>query len=179
VAGRATLAPCPADLILHVCVHGAWTLSEATARWVADAVTVIRAAGDRMDWDRLLAQVVRRRVVIGLRNDLTYLAREFGAPVPGVVLERLRDAPVSRREARTHRALTRSVPHGGFRETAGRFRGYWLEKTGALPRWSQLREAPGHLEDHWGLSHVWELPLEAAARLARHLRLARRRRGER
>jgi hypothetical protein len=178
VAGVKTLAPCPADLVLHVCVHGAWTLSEATARWVADAMTVIRSTGDRMDWDRLTTQIARRRVVIGLRNDLTYLARDFGAPVPGAVLERLRRAPVSRREARTYRSLTRSLPRGGLRETAGRFRGYWLEKTGALPRWRQVRELPGHLEDHWGLAHAWEIPLEAVARLAGHLGLARKAGGD-
>ena len=170
VAGMETLAPCPADLVLHVCVHGAWSLSEATARWVADAVTVFRSADDRMDWDRFTAQVTRRRVVLGLRNDLTYLAREFGAPIPAVVLERLRRTPVSRRETRTYRGLTRPVPRGGLRETAARFRGYWLEKTGALPRWRQVREAPGHLEDHWGLAHAWEIPFEAVARLVHHLR---------
>ena len=170
VAGIDTRTLGPADLLLHVCVHGAWRSSGSTARWVADAVTIIRSAADRLDWDRILDQAQRRRLVVQMRNDLGYLAQEFDAPIPSAVLERLRSMPAGRREARTYRALTREPPPDWVRQRYVVFQGYWLEKTGAIPRWRQVYELPGHVQDYFGLEHKWEIPVELTARVARRAR---------
>ncbi len=170
IAGIPTAALCPADLILHACVHGAWTSSDGTARWAADAMTVLAVAGDRVDWDRLVRQAELRHVVVLMRNDLAYLAQELDAPVPDWVIDRLRRSPVTRREARMHWTMTRAEVPSGFRASTRRFQGFWSEQTGSLPAWRRLRELPGHLKDSWGLAHAWEIPLEASSRLLRHLR---------
>jgi hypothetical protein len=175
VAGHPTLIPGAADLLLHACIHGAWRESGATARWVADACTIVHRATERLDWDRLVAQVARRRVAIRMRNDLAYVATEFGAAVPDAALSALRALPVTPRERRTYLALTREPPANEYAHRLAIVNGYWLEKMGAAPRWRQAYELPGYLQDTLRLEHGWEIPLELTARLRREL--GRRRSG--
>jgi len=49
-----TKALSPTDTLVHVCVHGAKWCPVPPMRWVADAIMILRVAGDRIDWDRLL-----------------------------------------------------------------------------------------------------------------------------
>jgi hypothetical protein len=170
VSGRPTTMPGPEDLLLHVCVHGAWRQSGATARWVADACTIIRRAHDRLDWDRLVAKVAGRQIAMRIRNDMAYLARTFDAPVPERVLVDLHALPVSGRERRTYRAMTREPPTNEYTRRLAVVHGYWLEKMGAAPRWRQVYELPGYLQEVMQLEHLWEVPLELSARLRNELR---------
>jgi hypothetical protein len=169
VSGRPTTMPGPEDLLLHVCVHGAWRQSGATARWVADACTIVRRAHDRLDWDRFVAKVARRHVAMRIRNDVAYLAREFDVPVPERVLVDLHALPVSGRERRTYRAMTREPPANEYARRFAVVHGYWLEKMGAEPRWRQMYELPGYVQDAMQLEHLWEVPLEISARLRKEL----------
>jgi hypothetical protein len=105
VAGTATLGLCPADQLLHVCVHGAAWNPVPPIRWVADAYRVIAAAGERLDWERLVANAERGRLLPPLRGALAYLREELRAPVPERVLAALAAKPVSRAEARAHAVL--------------------------------------------------------------------------
>ena len=90
--------------------------------------------------------------------------------MPEAALEQLRHLPVSRRERRTYLALTREPPSTALGQRLAVFNGYWLEKTGAIPRWRQVYEFPGHLQDQFGLAHAWEIPIELTARFAREVR---------
>jgi Uncharacterised nucleotidyltransferase len=105
VAGAETLGLCPADQVLHVCVHGAAWNPVPPIRWAADAHRVIVAAGERLDWDRLVANAERGRLLPPLRGALTYLREELRAPVPEEALTALAAKPVSRAEARAHAVL--------------------------------------------------------------------------
>ena len=78
---------CPADMLLHIIVHGLWSGSSANVRWVADATVVVRAARDTIDWDRVLDQTARRDLVVPVGNGLRYLERILAAPVPTDVID--------------------------------------------------------------------------------------------
>ena len=97
IHGVATLTLNASDHLLHVCVHGARWDPVAAFRWIADAVTVIRAE-PRIDWSRLVEQTAKRRLVWPVKQALGYIAQNFSAGVPSDVLKELNRIPTSRLE---------------------------------------------------------------------------------
>lgn len=85
-----TLALNPADQLLHVLVHGiAWS-KVPPIRWAADTVMIVRSAGGRIDWRRLIESARSRRLSCTVRDGLVYVQETFGAAVPSWVLAELR-----------------------------------------------------------------------------------------
>jgi hypothetical protein len=89
IAGERTMALGAADQVVHTIVHGiAWN-QVPQIRWLADAALVIRAAGARLDWDRVVSQARARETVPPLRDGLAYLASHLDAAVPKSVIAEL------------------------------------------------------------------------------------------
>ena len=86
----ATLALGPTDALLHAIVHGMRWNAEPTVRWVADAMAILHASEDAIDWNLLELEARKQRVLLRLTMGLEYLERFMGAPIPDAVLERLR-----------------------------------------------------------------------------------------
>lgn len=108
IGGVRTRALCPADQLLHVCVHGAVGTGPSPIRWIADAAMILRSAADRVDWDRLVDEAARRRLVVTTARALAYLADQFDLAVPAGVLDRLRRRPRRWFEGLECRAKSRS-----------------------------------------------------------------------
>ncbi len=164
LAGTATRAPSAADQLLLACVHGTPWSPLPPFRWIADAVTVIRSAGDELEWERLVEEAARRRLTVSVAAALAYLREEFGAAVPDSALAGLRAEPVSRHERAAFRAACRpDSPLRTLRMAWDRYRRLRDLDTGA-PR-------PGGFVDFarrfWGLESVWQLPLHAVRALSR------------
>jgi SAM-dependent methyltransferase len=102
VAGVPTLAQCPADQLLQVCVHGIWS-DGMRLRWVPDALAVIRSTPD-LDWDRLISGARSRALTLPLHEALRYLRGRFGTAVPASVLKSLDRHHCDVFERATHRA---------------------------------------------------------------------------
>jgi len=164
LAGVATRAPSPADQLLLACVHGTPWSPLPPFRWIADAVTVIRAAGEELDWGRLAAEAERRQLTIASAAALAYLRDEFAAPVPLPTLERLTAAPASRHERAAFEAACRpDSPARTLRMAWDRYRRLRDLDTGA-PRPSSF---PSFARRFWGLDSVWQLPAHASRTLTR------------
>jgi hypothetical protein len=164
LAGAVTRAPCAADQLLLACVHGTPWSPLPPFRWIADAVTVIRSAGEQLDWDRLVAEAERRRVTVAAAAALAYLGEEFGASVPEPVLAGLRGAPASRHERAAFRAACRpDSPLRTLRMAWDRYRRLRDLDTGA----SRPGNFIGFARRFWGLESVWQLPLHGARALSR------------
>ncbi len=164
LVGVATRAPSPADQLLLACVHGTPWSPLPPFRWIADAVTVIRSAGEELDWNRLAAEAERRQLTIATAAALAYLRDEFAAPVPPVVLERLAAAPASRHERAAFEAACRpDSPVRTLRMAWDRYRRLRDLDTGA-PRPSSF---PSFARRFWGLDSVWQLPVHAGRALTR------------
>jgi hypothetical protein len=103
-----TRALCPADQLLHVCVHGARWNTVPTFRWLADVVFVL-ASGARVDWSRVVELARGLGVTLPLRDALALARRELEAPVPTDVLRELATVPVPRWQ-RLEYALQVRVP---------------------------------------------------------------------
>jgi hypothetical protein len=164
LAGAATRAPCPADQLLLACVHGTPWSPLPPFRWIADAVTVIRSAGEQLDWDRLVAEAERRCVTVASAAALDYLGEEFGVAVPQPVLASLRGAPASRHEQAAFRAACQpDSPLRTLRMAWDRYRRLRDLDTGAPPPGNFV----GFARRFWGLESVWQLPLHGARALSR------------
>jgi hypothetical protein len=79
----------PTDTLLHTIVHGIQWDEVPTIRWIADSMMILGTAGARIDWDRLLDQARRRRVLLRSGKGLRYLRDEFQAPIPAEVIAHL------------------------------------------------------------------------------------------
>jgi hypothetical protein len=164
LAGIGTRAPSPADQLLLACVHGTPWSPLPPFRWIADAVTVIRAGGERLDWDRLAAEAERRRLTVATAAALAYLGEEFGAEVPDDLLGQLRAASTSRHERAAFRAACRpDSPLRTLRMAWDRYRRLRDLDTGA-PRPDGF---PGFACRFWGVDSVWQLARHALRAFSR------------
>jgi hypothetical protein len=164
LAGTATRAPCPADQLLLTCVHGTPWSPLPPFRWIADAVTVIRSAGEQLDWERLVAEAERRCLTVATASALAYLGEEFGAAVPPPVLDRLRAALATRHERAAFRAACQpDSPLRTLRMAWDRYRRLRDLDTGAPPPGNFV----GFARRFWGLESIWQLPLHGARALSR------------
>jgi hypothetical protein len=77
--------PSREDLLINLCVHGVRWDPVPPLRWIADAVTLIRAR--ELDWGLVAAESARRGVSIAMEAALSEVSRF--EPVPGDVLEAL------------------------------------------------------------------------------------------
>lgn len=164
LSGARTLAPCPADQLLLVCVHGTPWSPLPPFRWIADAAAVIRSAGEGLDWDRLVSEAERRQLTVATAAALGYLREEFDLAVPAIVLDRLRAAPASRHERVAFRAACQpDRPLRTLRMAWDRYRRLRDLDTGA-PRPSGF---VSFARRFWGLDSAWQLPLHAGRALTR------------
>jgi hypothetical protein len=164
LSGVPTLAPCPADQLLLVCVHGTPWSPLPPFRWIADAAAVIRSSGEDLDWDRLVSEAERRQLTAASAAALAYLRGEFGLAVPAAALERLRAAPASRHERAAFRAACRpDGPLRTLRMAWDRYRRLRDLDTGA-PRPDGF---VSFARCFWGLDSVWQLPLHAVRAFSR------------
>ncbi len=96
VAGASLLAPGAADMLVHICAHGARWNPFPVVRWVADAAMVLRHGS--IDWAHLQAQTLRLGLALPLIETLGYLRTAMRLPVPASVIADLARAPVSATE---------------------------------------------------------------------------------
>jgi hypothetical protein len=93
-SGRPSLALCPTDSLLHVCVHGLHWEGDAPLRWIPDALSILRSPGAAIDWPRLPGLAQPRRLGLILATALDFLRRRFDAPIPQQAIQELQDLPV-------------------------------------------------------------------------------------
>ena len=85
-----------ADQLLHVVAHGLDVTRNI--HWVADAMTILRHAAGRLDWDQLVDQAHARRLTVVLRRAMDFLVTNLQVPLPEEVSETLGALRMSRFE---------------------------------------------------------------------------------
>jgi len=90
----------PADQLLHVCVHGVEWNPVPPLRWIVDSLMILKSAN--IDWNRLLAQAQKCRLVFQLKVTMNYLCAKFRAPVPAEILGSIQQMSVSKSEVREY-----------------------------------------------------------------------------
>jgi hypothetical protein len=87
--GVEMLCPAPTALLLTVIVHGLRSNPASPIRWVADAITILRADPAAIDWKELRAFARKHRLGHRLGLGLHYLRAHFDVPIPAEIPERL------------------------------------------------------------------------------------------
>ncbi len=167
--GTAVAVPGPLETLLAVCVSGARLKPTPSLQWIVDAVMILRK--EEIDFAGLIELAAARGQSLRLRHALHYLAEFPGTRIPPSALEELDALHVGRRERLTYALSTGSVSLGGSMSELV------AEHLAASPQGSipdLVRTFPGYLQQEWGLSHGWELPLAAGSRVVRRIRAPRR-----
>jgi hypothetical protein len=153
---------CPADQLLHACVHGAKWAPTPGIRWVADAFMLVRAG--QIDWPRFVAQVRARRFTLRARETLCYLSTAMGAAIPEETLGQLSRLPSSSLEHFEHWVKDRE------RGVLGEFPIYWCHYLRTQPGglWRPMAFAR-YLQRAWELNSVGQVPRRALARAVARL----------
>jgi hypothetical protein len=87
IGGAECMAPCAADMLVHVCAHGARWNEVPPVRWVIDAAFLVRSG--TVDWMYLCAQTERLGLALPLIETLNYLRTVMRVPVPDPVIQKL------------------------------------------------------------------------------------------
>ena len=144
---------CPADQLLHVCVHGLRSDQEIQRfRWVVDAAQILRTG--RVDWERLQEQTFRRQVILPMRVALRYLAETMRQPIPSAVIEHFATVAVAPQFVREFEIkLRRQTP-------LRRLQVHWFHFRRINPEPSPLLAAPrfiAYLRARWGVNNLGDL----------------------
>lgn len=167
-AGAAVRVPAPEDHLLLVCWHGLHWSDAPAIHWAADALLLLRQAGERFDWDAFADEAVRRRLAVPAARALRFLSAELGASVPPRVLLAL-DAAPGALLGRLEGAVIARPP-----SLAGGLLVHWLSHRRAqgpqAGAWASLARFPVYLARMWGVGAPGRVPAEAVARIRRRLR---------
>lgn len=167
----------PADLLLHLVVHGVWAGSGSTVRWIADlhAVLTSAAAGRTgpVDWGRFLHQTRTRGLVVPVANALRYAVDTFSLAVPPHVVTALdhecRRVPGS--ERRRYRRMALEID-AGPKVLGGlpHLRSYWAYTSSPWSAAERAANVGGFVADLWGERSVLAVPVGAVRRATTRLR---------
>jgi len=170
VAGVATTAPAPEDLLLHVLVHGSGNDSGASLRWIADAVTIIDRIGNSLDWDLVVQQAQRRHVGPAVQETIAYLDDAGFATIPSATRTAIRSIDITRRDRFVHRLRVDPTIQPGRFKSARWATNRFLCATAQEPLPSALVSLPAFLA--WDAQRPGDIPLRMAIRVGRGLRRA-------
>jgi hypothetical protein len=151
IAGAQTRAPSAEDQVLHALTHGLADNPIPGIRWIADTCL---AMTPELNWDIVIEEAERHRVLPWVRDGLTYLATEFGAPVHAGVLARLARIHVAASEELEYHRTVRSDECFTLRQTlAATYQAYLRgsHDLGVLRRWGGF---PGYVAQHWQTAGV-------------------------
>lgn len=166
IEGAPTRAFNPTDQLLHVCVHGAEWNDMPPVRWVADAAMIIRAAESEIDWERLIEQTRKRRLMLPMKETLGYLRDLLGDVVPDDVLRAFRSVPATLAERALYRI--RSAPAKPLKRIPVAH--YWLNSwrlARAPSRGRKLLDFLAYIKCLWGAEHLWQAPFYLIYKTAR------------
>ncbi len=153
-----TLVLCPSDQLLHVCEHGLRYNDVPPFRWLADAYQVIAHSGAQIDWRRVAHLAKRYRLVLPVRDTLSYLERHLMLPA----------SPAARAALRPLRAgLGSRLEHhlGTHRPLGSHY--FWKSLPIALLNYVRVQKAKAHvrLMDYLALVNGLQPPLRQHLRL--------------
>jgi hypothetical protein len=171
VGGERVRALSPTDDLLAAVVTGVRVTPFPSVQWIVDAVSIVRAAPEAIDWHRLLRTAVAHGQGLRLRHALAYLEQLLAVPVPEQITALLTDRETPRRERLVYACTTRGARAIGSLPQA---LAEHLVAEADASAWAIVAGLPAFFRDRWRLDHTWQLPIAGARRalvtVARSLR---------
>ena len=160
----------PADQLLYLVVHGVRLNSvRPPIRWLADFAMVIKDRTGDLDWERLLVQTRKRRLILPVKDTCFYVWNVLQVTIPSWVLNALRKMPVSGMERVGYRLRTRPTGLWGF--LLSRWFIYWRACRFNVDGASR-HDTMGFLTYYqhlWGLEHRHQALFRGIYRLAKRV----------
>lgn len=157
----------PTDQLFHNCVQD--TVVSATPLFLRaiDTMFVLQAAKDNIDWDRLIMQSEKRRLVLPVMKVLDFLYQNLGEVFPVEVLAQLQTIPISRLERLEYESKNSRVMT--WRRSSRLWFNYLRHTNGTgLPQ--KITGFPKYLQHFWCLDSLIKIPLKAASAAKYRLR---------
>lgn len=148
----------PEAELLYLCGHLALHHRGQGLLWQHDLAALLAAGPDALNWDELLARGQAMELLLPLQTLLPRLAREWGAPMPAPVLERLAGLQPTPREVQAFSRLTaqqRPVLHRLAADLAGI--PTWRQRLRYA--WCNLFPSADYMRERYAVKHGLLLPL--------------------
>jgi hypothetical protein len=169
VGGVQTLALSPTDQLLHTCWHGARWNEVPPIRWIADALAILNASAEEIDWSSLLKKTQKHRISMPVKDALEYLKNSFDAPVPDTLLKSLSGIRISKIERENYEStLDPMAPPTTARIFRLLYYDYRWLSTSTSSRFKSLVFAR-HLQAKWDIDRLWHVPLYISLRMVRRV----------
>jgi len=155
-----------ADHLLEIFEHATYWSPVSPVRWIADVLTVLRS-GNVIDWKRLEKLSKDFHLALAVREMLVYLKDNFGAPVPGAVIIRLKKEKILPQEVRLYQSAMSSKEgwQGSLREKYS----FWLRYRSSLRMSGEKRvwilDGLQFLRGYWNMKSVWKIPWMLMAKI--------------
>jgi len=151
----------PSDQLLHICMHS-FTSKNFTLnrlRWLADVMIILKTRQSEIDWNRMLVQVQKRRMILHLNEVMIYMRDLLNAPIPPEVMLNIQNMTATRIEKMEFQfhTIARST-------LVGDFPGHWFTYIRLIHSNNNpnilliLLGFPKFLQRRWGLKNFWHLP---------------------
>lgn len=145
------------DHLLHTIVHGIKWDPTPSIRWIADAIYIINSAKSDLDWQLLVNEAEKRRLILEVKTALEYLQKNFNV-VPDTILTHLEKLPVKKAEYREFafkarpksRSLFITIQQVWYQHTRKTKHANLIYRIFTLPKFLQML---------WGLDSVWKVPV--------------------
>jgi hypothetical protein len=123
-----------------------------------EAMFVIKAVPTGLDWERLVTQAIKRKLVLPVLNTLAFLQESLGNVIPPEVLTQLRSLPISKSDMFEYqlkfhkRSIVRRSSRLWFNH---------LRQVNGSPLSQKIMGFPTYLEHFWQLENSWQVPGQA------------------
>lgn len=139
-------------LLYQICVHGAKYSPVPLYRWVIDAISLMQVSHSDLNWNVIIQHAKRDRLVLPIRDTLSYLKRHFDAPIPVDVIQELEKISVSWIQKLDFKAKKQSSLLSAIN-----FWNYHSYAMNDRPFFVRLLTFPRFLKDTWELKYKWQL----------------------
>ncbi len=156
----------PTGMLLHIVLHGVRWNPEPPIRWIPDALAVITAAGDQIDWQRAMSFVRDHKLTCRLALALDYLVAKHAVAIPATVFDELKASKPGLMERVDSAATLRDLGEGrAWANAAVVLADYWRHNrtNGAI---HFLFGFPHYLRYRWGLNRRRQVILVVLRALA-------------
>ncbi len=149
----------PTAQLVHTALFGAQARGATPMQRASDAMLLLNAARNEIEWETVFALAQTRRVVLPIRETLEYAMRELNAPISSDVLAKIKLLPISAQE-KSERALWNATTK---RERAEKMWRIAARRSCNANAWQRAFAFPQFLQHWWGLDGAAQLPQRAFA----------------
>lgn len=164
-----THALSPADQLLHTIVHGIKWDPTPPIRWVADSMAVINHSNSHIDWKRLILQSKEHRLILPVRDALSYLSDKLDARIPEGVLKTIQNLRTTRMERIEYKYKTQNY----LQKPLGYMPIIWFDysrRAGSSGLPLKVIGFLKYMRSYWGVQRLWRLPFYAVSMAMRRIK---------